>query len=166
MKVFIIAALTADGYIAKNTGHLSDWTTPEDKKLFVKLTKEAGVIIMGSKTFNTIGHILPGRRMVVYTTKPQNITAAGVEVTTEKPQILLKRLKREGARGVAICGGAEIYTLFMKKNLVDELYLSIEPKMFGGGITLFNAPIESDLSLVEVAKLNDHTVLLHYSVSK
>jgi dihydrofolate reductase len=51
MKVFLIAAVTADGFIGRDASHLADWTSPEDKKLFRKLTTEAGVVVMGSKTF-------------------------------------------------------------------------------------------------------------------
>jgi dihydrofolate reductase len=61
MKVFVIAALSADGFIAQAEDHVADWTGTEDKKLFVQLTKEAGIMVMGSKTLATIGRALPGR---------------------------------------------------------------------------------------------------------
>nr|AIA11163.1 Dihydrofolate reductase [uncultured bacterium] len=163
MKVFIIAAITADGYIARDADHLADWTTREDKRLFVKLTKEAGVIVMGSKTFATIGRALPERRMVVYTRHPEEVAVEGVETTTESPQQLVSRLETEGAKGVAICGGAAIYSLFMAAGVVDELYVSVEPLVFGKGITMLDTPLEQNLSLKDVSKLNDHTVLLHYT---
>ncbi|MDM8539056.1 dihydrofolate reductase, partial [Desulfobacterales bacterium HSG17] len=60
-------AQTLDGKIAKDADHFPDWTGPEDKKLFVKLTKQAGCLIMGSKTYDTIGRPLPGRKNVIMT---------------------------------------------------------------------------------------------------
>lgn len=164
MQVFIIAALTADGYIARNSSHHADWTSREDKQLFVRLTKEARVMVMGSSTFRTIGRALPDRRTIIYTTKPKSIIAKGVETTQEPPKKLIERLRAEGAHGVAICGGAQIYSLFMNSGLVDELYLSFEPKLFGSGVALLSNELDADLELMESTKLNDNTVLLHYRV--
>lgn len=166
MKVFLIAAVTADGYIGRDEKHTADWTSPEDKKLFVRLTKEAGVMVMGSRTFATIGRALPGRRTIVYTTHPENITQDGVEATTETPNDLVSRLASQGTNGVAVCGGASIYTLFMQAGVVDELYLTVEPKLFGAGVGLFSGKIEYDLTLLSADKLNEHAVLFHYAVNK
>ncbi|MCL5782229.1 MAG: dihydrofolate reductase, partial [Patescibacteria group bacterium] len=58
MKCFIIAALSADGYIARDEHHPAFWTSKEDKKRFVELTKRAGVVIMGSTTYTTIARPL------------------------------------------------------------------------------------------------------------
>jgi dihydrofolate reductase len=58
MKTFIIAALTADGFIAKGSDHLSvEWTSKEDRKFFSDRTKKAGVVVMGLNTYKTIGTI-------------------------------------------------------------------------------------------------------------
>ena len=164
MKVFIIAAISADGYIARNANDLADWTSAEDKKLFVKLTKEAGVMVMGATTLATIGRALPGRRNIVYTNHPQDIAIPGVETTALEPKVLVENLRNDGAEAVAICGGRSIYTLFMQENLVDELYLTVEPTVFGAGIGLFNAELDAKLSLIEAKNLNKDAVLLHYQV--
>lgn len=166
MKVFIIAALTVDGFIGRTADHLSDWTAPEDKKLFVRLTKEAGAMVFGSRTFATIGQALPGRRNIVLTSKPDTVTAEGIETTQESPAELVRRLQQEGANGLAVCGGAAVYTQFMQAGMVDELYLTVEPVVFGTGIPLFNAPLEAPLALLSSEKLNDNTILLHYTVKK
>lgn len=166
MKVFIIAALTADGFIGRTAEHLADWTAPEDKKLFVRLTKEAGVMVFGSRTFATIGRALPGRRSIVLTSDPKAITAEGVETSKEPVVELVQRLQGEGVAGLAVCGGASVYTQFMKAGVVDELYLTVEPVVFGSGIPLFTEPLETSLSLLESEKLNQNTILLHYAVNR
>jgi riboflavin biosynthesis pyrimidine reductase len=49
-------------------------------------------------------------------------------------------------------------------NLVDELWLTIEPLAFGQGISLFgDEPIKLDLALLECRRLGEHAVLLRYS---
>lgn len=166
MKVFIIAAMTADGFIARDDAHYSiDWTSPEDTKMYRQTTKEAGVMVMGSHTFSTINRGLPGRKTVVYTSHPEKIAGIeGVEATSKSPADLLKQLEAEGYNQVAICGGASIYHQFMTAGVVDELYLTIEPLLFGQGITLFSDKLDSELELEAVKHLNDNTLRLTYKV--
>ncbi len=164
MKVVLIAAITVDGFIGKTADHLADWTGGADKKLFVRVTKEAGVIVMGSTTFATIGRALPGRRTIVYTTKPRKIKAKDVETTQESPAKLVARLTQEGATGLAVCGGASIYAQFMAAGVVDELYITVAPVLFGTGVPLFSGEedLQQRLRLVEQSQLDDNTMLLHY----
>lgn len=164
MRVFLIAALTADGFIGRDSSHLANWTSPEDKQLFVQLTKDAGVVVMGSNTYATIGRPLPNRRNLVYSRQP--IDTPGIEVVTEAPDALLSRLEREGHDTVAICGGQTIYDSFLQAGVVNELYLTIEPLLFGSGISLMRTTFSAQLKLQEVKKLNDHTVMVHYEVIK
>jgi dihydrofolate reductase len=164
MNVFIIAAMTADGWIGKDANHLADWTSPEDKQLFVKLTKQAGVIVMGSRTFDTIGRPLPGRRTIVYTSRPEAYKNIDVETTTEPPEALVKRLQKEGTKGLAVCGGAQLYNAFLQAGVVDELYLTYEPILFGTGVPLLSAPTDTRLALQDLQKLNDHAFMAQYRV--
>lgn len=164
IKVFMIAAITADGFIAQGAEELVDWTSKEDKKLFVDLTKRAGVIVFGGNTFRTVNRALPGRRNIVYSRS--KIDVEGVETTAEAPAELVKRLEREGLNEVAVCGGAAIYDLFLQAGVVDELYLSVEPVLFGSGVSLLKTPTAVELTLLEANKLNDNTMLLHYEVQR
>ena len=106
MKTFIIAALTADGFIAKSSSHLANWTSKEDKDFFTKLTKKAGVIIMGLNTYKTIGRPLPGRQNIVYAPLTERIS--GVEITQRDPVELLNRFEQQGQKEIEIIGGANI----------------------------------------------------------
>jgi dihydrofolate reductase len=165
MKTVLIAAVTADGFIGRSADHLADWTGKADKKLFVEVTKELGVMVMGSRTFETIGRALPGRRTIVYTSHPENITAEGVETTAEAPAEFVARLAREGANGLAVVGGASIYGQFMGAGVVDELYLTVAPLLFGTGIPLFSMALDRKLELIKTSNLDENTVLLHYQVA-
>lgn len=161
MTVFIIAALTADGFIGRDSSHLADWTSKEDKRFFVEMTKKAGVVVMGSNTYETIGKPLPGRLNIVYSREK---TYEGVETTQKPPLELLEGLQKQGYRKVAICGGATIYNMFMEAGVVNKLYLTIEPVLFGSGIRLFQKEFEKKLELVSVGKLGEQGVLLEYNV--
>lgn len=161
MKTFLIAALSADGFIAKDSGHLADWTSKEDKKFFMEITKKVGVIIMGQNTYETIGKPLPDRLNIVYSYDKKY---EGVEVTQKNPKELLEDLEKRGYREVVIGGGSQIYTMFMEKGLVDTLYLSVEPVIFGKGLTLFDKELDIKLELEKELKLGEKTILLEYTV--
>lgn len=162
MSVFIIAATTLDGFIGHDSHHFADWTSKEDKKIFVELTKKAGVMVMGYNTFKTIGRALPGRKTIVYSA--EELDAANVETTTEEPAALVARLHAEGYTDIAICGGQQIYTIFMQAGVVDRMYITLEPTLFGEGLSLFGGAVTNRLRLAESRKLNHDTLLLEYEV--
>lgn len=164
MNVFLIAAVTADGFIGRHAQHAADWTSKEDKKRFVHLTKEAGVMVMGSHTFRTIGRALPGRRTIVLTSQPEAITAEGVETTNESPQALVQRLQAEGVHSLAVCGGAQVYTQFMAAHLITDVYITVEPLLFGAGVPLFSSELDTRLTLVDSETFASGAVQLHYRV--
>nr|AIA19044.1 Dihydrofolate reductase [uncultured bacterium] len=169
MHTFLIAAISLDGFIAEKTDQIStSWTSKEDKKFFSERTKQAGVIVMGSSTYKTIGRPLPGRVNVVYSKSSQFEFKDENEgfVTDLAPADLLKKLERDGHDEVAICGGAMIYSMFMKAGLIDTLYLTIEPVLFGEGIKLFKDDISARLQLVNSSKMGENAVLLEYKLNK
>ncbi len=163
IKPFIISALTTDGFIAKDTNHAAYWTSKEDKARFVEITKRAGVVVMGQTTFKTLKKPLPGRLNIVYSL---NETFDGAETTTDEPAVLFKKLEERGFKEVAICGGQSIYTMFMKSGLIEKLYLTVEPVVFGKGLTIFNQDIDFKLELVSEEKTPSGTLLLEYKVLK
>jgi dihydrofolate reductase len=173
MDVFIIAAITVDGFIAQEADQVStSWTSPEDKIFFTDRTKQAKVMVMGSTTYKTIGRPLPGRLTIVYT-KDANQFAADQEkydvsqlrITQQNPLELVKQLEAEGFSELAICGGSSIYSLFLKAGVVNKLYLTVEPIVFGRGIKLFQDGHQEKLKLIEVKKLSEQTLLLEYDVA-
>jgi len=89
-----------------------------------------------------------------------------MEVTTKSPTDLIADLESRGFKEVAICGGSQIYTMFMKAGLVDTLYLTIEPVVFGDGMRLFKEDMDYKLTLTECTKTDTGTLLLTYSVSR
>nr|AIA13121.1 Dihydrofolate reductase [uncultured bacterium]AIA13348.1 Dihydrofolate reductase [uncultured bacterium] len=163
MKVFIIAAMTADGFIAKNEHQHIDWTSKEDKKFFVDMTKESGVMVMGGNTYRTFKKPLPGRRHIVYT--HGEVEGEAFEKTLEPPKDLVKRLRSEGYDNIAVIGGSSIYSMFLKAGVLTDIYLTVEPLFFGKGIKLLSDEFGGvELKLNNVKKINDNTILIHYEV--
>ncbi len=164
IKCFIVAALTADGFLAKDKDQVStSWNSPEDKKHFVELTKRAGVVVMGSTTFETFNKPLKDRLNIVYS---RSKNYEGVEMTNDEPEILLQKIEEKGFKEVAICGGSSIYTKFLKAGVIDTIYLTVEPILFGKGITLFNDDIECKLELISQTTTPQGTIFKEYKVLK
>jgi dihydrofolate reductase len=166
IKTILLMAQTLDGKIAKHSDHFPDWTGRADKRLFVEVTKTAGALIMGSKTFDTIGKPLPGRKNIVMTRDPRRVSRwDNLVYTAHAPQALLSELEAEGYHQVVIAGGTRINSIFMRAGLIDEIIVTITPMIFGTGIALFEDGIEVNLTLKDFKQLDEARVCLHYRVS-
>lgn len=167
MKVILMMAMTLDGKIAKNSGHFANWTSQADKKSFVAETKAAGVILMGRQTYETIGRPLPGRLNIVMTQSPEKFESmpGELEYTNLSPEKVLEELATRGFETLILGGGSKINSLFLEKGLINELLLTIEPKLFGNGLSLFkDIDIDLDLELLEINSLSDNVLQLRYKV--
>lgn len=161
-------AITADGKIAKYADHPATWTSKADKKIFVEETKKAGVIVMGQTTYNTIGRPLPERLNVVLTQKPDPVKniPGSLEFTNTPPRQLADELKKRGFETIILGGGATVNGLFLNENLIDEVWLTIEPKLFGEGLQLFKGvDADVDLKLLEIKKLDENVLQVRYQIS-
>ncbi len=164
IPVTLIMAVTADGKIAKDKSQLADWTSKEDKKLFVEVSKEFGVIMMGENTFKTFPKPLPGRLNVVFSQDGGENIEGLLKWVQGEPETILSELEQLGYTKALLGGGAFLNTLFLKKKLIKEIILTIEPKIFGNGLSLFTEICETDLALLDCQKLNDNTLMLKYKV--
>lgn len=188
MTVFLIAAITVDGLIAQDERHISTtWTSREDKVWFEQRTKQAGVMLMGRATFETFNRTMRGRHIIVLTKDvaalqakngelvqplavlPEHETTPptpGVFATDQDPKIVLEMLKNKKYSEVAICGGSSVYSYFLSEGLIDEMYLTIEPKLFGKGLGLLNQKLELDVTLLDVKQLAPSTLMVHYAINR
>lgn len=196
MKFIAIAAMTIDGKIARDSHHMSNWTSKEDKVFMRGLLNKCDVIVVGNNTYKTAIKPLSKRNCIVLTRTlpPSPPFQGGVSrlpsgrggwskyVFQKSPNLLYcnpaktdikKLIKEKKYRNVAILGGAQTYTYCLQNNLLDELYLTIEPVVFGEGINLFSPPLVRggagemlhyyNFKLFYIKKLNKQgSLLLHY----
>lgn len=166
MRIILMMAMTADGKIAKSSDHFPDWTSKEDKKMFMKVTKEAGVVIMGDKTFSTFPKPLPDRLNVVFTLQKNPPAVENVKWVAGDPEKVLADLEKDGHKSAILGGGTYMNSQFLEKKLIDEIWLTIEPKIFGDGLGVFGGDCNQDLKLLSVEKINDDSVVVKYKVLK
>lgn len=90
-------------------------------------------LVMGRKTFASLGRLLPGRTHIVITRDPKSL-----ETLSYRPQVIVSSLEEglntaknaPGADEIFIFGGAQVYTEAVQKQLADRLYLTIVHKKF------------------------------------
>lgn len=164
MKIILLMAVTADGKIAKSRNHFPDWTSKEDKKMFAAVTKKHGVVIMGERTFFTIKKPLPGRLNVVFTFLKKPPQMKDVMWVKGNPKNVLDKLEKMGYKSAVLGGGSFLNTQFLEKKLINEIWLTIEPKIFGRGLGVFDGDFDVNLKLMGAKKINKDTLLVKYKV--
>jgi dihydrofolate reductase len=115
MTISIIAALSRNGVIGAD--NRLPWRLPEDLARFKRLTLEHSVI-MGRKTFESIGKPLPKRRNIVLTRNATNLPA-GVTVARSLDEAFELT---SGEEEVFVAGGAEIYRQTLER--ANRMYLT------------------------------------------
>ncbi len=111
----LIACISRDGGLGMGN-HLL-WRIPEDMQFF-KQTTMGGVVVMGRRTFESIGNPLPGRQNVVLSSRP--LDTPGIEwceSSSDLDEYLATR-----SEPVFIIGGASLYTMYIDR--VNKLYLT------------------------------------------
>jgi dihydrofolate reductase len=114
LELVFVVAMDRNGAIGK--GGALPWSLPEDLQRFKRLTM-GKPMVMGRKTYTSIGRPLPGRRNIVLT-RDQSFTAPGIEVVHSLDAAL------EGLDGeVSVIGGGEIFALTLPMATRLELTL-------------------------------------------
>lgn len=108
MEVVLIAAVGENGEMGRNNDLL--WHLPGDLPRFKEITM-GSPIIMGRKTFDSIGRALPGRLNIVLTANV-DWQADGVTVASSIEQAL-ELAKAEESDKAFVIGGGQIYKLFL-----------------------------------------------------
>ena len=176
MKVTIVAVVSVNGLITSDIlGGPEIWASPEDLGQFNAMIGTSDAVVMGRKTFDTIQdglHLRPKLLRIIMTLSPDtysHMRAEGiVEFTDKKPTDILSDLRERGLKSILIAGGSSIHSLFLQKNLVTDLYLTVEPYIFGSGIPFLQAyPGVSKLKLMNIDRINTQgSLLLHYQFLK
>ena len=120
MNIYIVVAIATNNAIGKDNKLL--WHLPKDLKHFKEITT-GHTVIMGRKTYDSVGKPLPNRRNIVITR--QDIVIDGCEVINSlQAAIALSN----GQEDLYIIGGAEIYRLAM--HITNYIYLTIVHQAF------------------------------------
>lgn len=129
IRVSAIVAMSRNRAIGKNNQLL--WNIPEEFRYF-KTTTMGKPVIMGRKTYESLGRPLPGRANIVISRNPDSIEGDVFAVDTlEKALARATAIaEKDGIDEVFIIGGAEIYKAGMP--VTDRLYLTVIDRDYDG----------------------------------
>ena len=131
MKISLIAAVAENGVVGRD--NRLPWQLPEDLQYF-KRTTMGKPILMGRKTYDSIGRPLPGRANIVVSRQP-GLLREGAHVVADVSAgiALAAELQAEsGSDELMIIGGAEIYALCLP--LAQRLYLTEVAAVVAGDV--------------------------------
>ncbi|MGF6593262.1 dihydrofolate reductase [Pseudomonas sp. 2835] len=123
LPLSLIAALAENRVIGIDNS--MPWHLPGDFKYF-KATTLGKPIIMGRKTWDSLGRSLPGRLNLVVSRQP-GLQLEGAEVFASLDEAMLRAEQWALAQGVdelMLIGGAQLYTQAIERGLADRLYLT------------------------------------------
>lgn len=152
--ISMIAAY-ARGQVIGKAGDLP-WRLPNDSRYFQRITT-GHTVVMGRKTFDSMGKPLPRRRNIVLTSS-QTFAHEGVEVVHTMDEILA--LDKNEDSEIFIVGGEQIYTLFLP--VAQRLYLT-EIELTVEGDTHFPDWKRQEFTLIssQPGKLDEKNTLPH-----
>lgn len=168
MKTVLIFVATLDGKITRwNNPHVKKWSSQQDKDHFEQIWDSAPLIVLGSKTFDA-DPIKPSKThlLMIMTSRPEQYQSYAVEGQIEfvsaPPQQIFQTCKQAGYPQMLIAGGAHIATSFLKEKLIDELWLTVEPKIFGQGSSfVIDDKLDIELKLLSSEKVNERGTLIN-----
>ncbi len=144
-----IAAMSLNRVIG--AGNRIPWYLPGELQWFKQVTW-GGTLVMGRRTFESIGRPLPGRTTVVLSRA--GTAFPGVQTVASLEQLRALSLPAP----VFICGGAQIYALALPH--CTELYLTVVKREVTGDV--FFPPFEADFELGERLRDGPDWELRHY----
>ena len=130
MKIILVAAVAENGVIG--VGNRLPWHLPADLKHFKAITL-GKPIVMGRRTYESIGRPLPGRRNIVVSRQPE-LEIAGCEVAGSLEEAIAVA---SGSEELMVIGGAQLFA--------DALPIATRIEL-----TRVHAPFEGDTYLPEI----------------
>ena len=115
----IIAAIGKNNEIGKENKLL--WYIPEDLKNFKEITY-GKTIVMGRKTYESIGKPLPNRKNIILTRNHSISDDKNIEIHYDLENFI--NIYKDNREEIFIIGGEEIYREFLKRNLIEKMYIS------------------------------------------
>ena len=146
-----IAAMAENRVIGK--GNTIPWHLPDDFKWF-KAKTMGHILIMGRKTFESIGRPLPGRETIILSRSGYSVPG----IQTVESLTCLEGTLGDDKRIPFICGGAEIYRQTL--DLCSDLYLTQVKGLFEGDT--FFPEFENHFEDVEAVLKHEQFTVFHY----
>ena len=152
MQLSLITAFDQNQLIGD--GNALPWNIPEDLAYFKKITT-GKTVVMGRKTYESIGRPLPNRRNIVLSNHMQSLP--NIEVIKDYQQVL----ELAASESVFIIGGSEIYKLFLP--FVTSLYITHIDSEFQGDTYFPSINLDNWAKVSETSSQTNRIRFCHYT---
>lgn len=166
-RYIAFVAASIDGRISLANMVPPRWTSKEDWKFFQDALSRVDAVVVGRNTYQAAAERLRARNTFVLSNRPKKITRRGT-VTFVNPRTAdLSALFRK-YHTVAVLGGGMVYRFMLENGLLDEIFVTVEPLIFGRGKTMFAGGSRTvHARLLSAKRLNRAgTMLLHYQINQ
>ena len=164
-RYIAFVAASIDGRITLTSKHPPHWTSKEDWKFFQDALSSVDAVVVGRNTYASVARRLRKRNTFVLSSRPKTLVRRGTVTFVNPAKVDLPRLLGR-YESVAILGGGTVYRFMLERRLLDEIFITVEPLIFGRGKAMFvGGTRTTQMRLLSVRKLNrTGTLLLHYKI--
>ena len=168
MRVVLYMAVSVDGFIARNDDDTS-WISRAEWDSYSSRVRQAGCLIIGHRTYDILTKQpefteFKDIKIIVVSQRSVPLLSPG-HLLAHSPSEALTFLK--DFHEAVVAGGSLLNASFLDENLLDEIYLDIEPVILGAGVPLFKDKDSAhDLKLVGIKNISEDEVQLHYEIIK
>lgn len=170
-KVQVYVAMSLDGFIARKDGSV-DFLKGEDENdnsmdSYTEFIKNIDVVIMGHVTYKQITEEFsvdswPYKNLTTYVLTHKKIKDKdNIKFRNKSIEALISEIKQSEGSDIWICGGQDVITQSLNKDIIDLFTVTVIPVLIGKGIRLFNGNEEELLSLKETKVFNGMVDLIY-----
>lgn len=165
-RYIAFVAASVDGRISLSSKHPPDWTSKEDWEFFQKSLSRIDAVVVGRNTYESVAERLRKRNTFVLSSRPKTFTRRGTVTFVNPAKVHLPKLL-ERYKSVAVLGGGAVYQFMLESKLLDEIFVTVEPLIFGRGKEMFIGGTQiTRVNLLSTKRLNrTGTLLLHYQIN-
>jgi len=179
-KLIYITNTSLDGYIEDETGDFN-WLDPKEVFEFITdLVRPIGTYLYGRRLYETMLYwsapvesyppeqrdfatVWQQHEKIVFSRTLTSATSANTRNERDFEAEAIRKLKQESNRDIAI-GGAELASLALEANLVDECHVFVNPVIVGRGKPAFDPTYRRYLELVETHSFSNGVIHAHYRI--
>ena len=172
VKVILDMVISPNGFIARENGD-EDWLPHEGWDDFVTEAKERNNIVMGRQTYEQVtekyedenfNNVQAEHKLIV--TRDKNFQAPRGYIVVHSPEEAIEYLDKAGVETLLLIGGGILNAAFAKRNLINQVQLTVTPYIIGKGRPLLAFDdFEFGMTLLDVKQLSLGRVRLTYKVN-
>lgn len=166
-----IAVMSLDGCLTRHDEPGTGFASEADQRFFRKAMGTFDCVLMGGGGYRAARDAILanlGRQQlrVVLTRTPTRYRGdnrpGALEFCSDVPAVAIRKLGERGYARCAMVGGGRLLSACLRDRLLNELWITVEPVIFGKGYRLIDGAVEARFELLGTELLGPNTLLLRY----